>query len=74
MKILGSVWFTNSLSGIRPIGIVLVDNGYEDKAYIGLGYGDTEAIDEKLIANLGSTFPVDLARILILGQNDIQKR
>ena len=61
--ILGSVWF--SLMNGTHIGIVLTNNGYEDKAYIGTGYGENEEIDAKSIASHGSPFPLKQAKEMI---------
>jgi len=63
MKIKGSVWFS-PLNG-KIIGIVLVDNGYEEKAYIGNGIGLDQEQDEKMIAKTGAKFPLELAKKLI---------
>ncbi len=65
MKIKGSVWFT-SMQPKGTIGIVLIDNGYEEKAYIGLGEGLDQKCDEETIAKVGGKFPVELAKKLIL--------
>jgi hypothetical protein len=64
VKVLGSVWFTE-MSSYRPIGIVIVDTGFEEKAYIGTGEGDNEKVDELLIAEYGAKFPLELAKRMI---------
>lgn len=58
MKIIGKVWFTPQN---QSIGIVLVDNGYEKKAYIGTGHGHNEEDDTNTIAKFGTPFPVKTA-------------
>ncbi len=63
IKILGSTWFTAQAC----IGIVLINNGYEDKSYIGIGNGVNQASDEELIAESGTPFPVEIAKKMILG-------
>ena len=63
-KILDSIWFT---SGTTTIGIVLTRNSIgKFKSYIGVGHGNHQTEDEQLIgnqiiANYGSTFPLDAA-------------
>lgn len=54
-KIYGDVWF--SLMSGETIGIITMNNGVEDKAYIGLARtGDREA-DIKIILKKGTPFP-----------------
>lgn len=67
MKILKSIWYTNSTCNMeRPtIGIVMVELGYEKKAYIGCASGRDQEADEKYIAEWGSRFPLDLAMALM---------
>ena len=62
VKILGSVWFS-SLKG--HFGIVVTDNGHEEKAYIGMCNGEDEKADEILIASYGAKFPLKQAKELI---------
>jgi hypothetical protein len=62
-KVLGKVWFT--VRGNQTIGIVLMNNGYEDKAYIGIGTGVSEEKDLDYILAWGSPFSVDAAKLLI---------
>ena len=57
-KIKGSVWF-------NKIGIVLIDNGYEEKAYIGVGYGINQKDDEDHIIKSGTPFPLESAKVMI---------
>lgn len=64
MKVLGSVWFTE-MGATRPIGVVVVDTGFEEKAYIGTGDGYAQSTDERKIAERGAKFPLDLAKKLI---------
>ena len=53
-KIVESFWFT----GITVIGIVVIEDDIgKRKAYIGLGYGDDQKRDERIIAERGA--PVD---------------
>jgi len=58
-KILGAVWF-------NQIGIVLINNGFENKAYIGTGSGIFEEDDIEYISNHGMPFPVKQAEEIIL--------
>ena len=60
-KKLGSVWF-------GAIGIVLMNNGHEEKAYIGSGLGFNQEADEKRILEWGKPFPVKQAREIIFGE------
>ena len=62
MKILGSIWFSSML---EHFGIVLVDNGHEEKAYIGKCDGDNQTLDEITIAKTGAKFPLKQAKELI---------
>lgn len=58
------VWFTEGLS-TRPIGVVLGKNGVgEWRAFIGTGDGLDEVSDIKRVANMGATFPVEIAASL----------
>lgn len=58
--ILNSMWFS-PMRG-NTIGIVIIDNGYEKKAYIGTGLGfGVQTDDEQWIAKTGATFPLDIA-------------
>jgi hypothetical protein len=61
-NVLGSVWF-------GKIGIVLMNNGSEDKAYIGIGRGIDERTDETIIMNSGKPFPVKQAKEMIQYDN-----
>lgn len=63
-KILGHIWF-NSLKG--SFGIVVVDNGHEEKAYIGIGIanGLSEEQDIETIVKYGAKFPLKQAKELI---------
>lgn len=63
MKILGSTWFTQM--GGTIIGIVLIDDGFETKAYIGAGVGRDKAEDERYIAETGASFPTLYAEGLV---------
>ena len=67
MKIIGSVWFSSlqATSNNKIIGIVLIDNGRSEKAYIGFGDGIDQKEDEKLIAKVGGVFPLKQAKELI---------
>ena len=57
-KVLGVVWFDK-------IGIVLMNNGYVDKAYIGLGTGLDPELDIDHILAWGKPFPTDAAKLMI---------
>lgn len=61
MEVLGSYWATPQGS---CIGIIVVDNGYETRAYIGVGNGQDEDADIELIGRQGSPFPLDVAKKL----------
>ena len=61
MKILGSTWFTE-MGGL--VGIVVVDTGFEEKAYIGAAAGYNESEDEQTIAARGAKFPLSMAKEL----------
>lgn len=57
-KILGSVWY-------GTIGMVLIDDGYEQKAYIGIGYGDNQKEDEQHIASYGMPFDLEFTKKMV---------
>jgi len=57
-----AVWFT--LHEGECIGIVLMNNGFEDKAYIGRGQGINQDDDIKFILQWGTPFPVTAAKIM----------
>lgn len=59
----GPIWFT--LHSGECVGILLMNNGYEDKAYIGRGHGHDEKHDTQWILEYGTPFPVDAAKILL---------
>jgi len=65
-KIYGSVWF--SLMSGELIGIVTMNNGFKDKAYIGLGRSKDKVIDIKHILKRGSPFPFEQAIALTGGK------
>lgn len=50
MKIYGAIWF-------GKIGIITINNGYGDKAYIGTGLGIDEKTDINFILTHGKPFP-----------------
>ena len=50
---------------MKTIGIVVVDTGFEEKAYIGTSEGLSQEIDEQHIASHGAKFPLELARQMI---------
>jgi hypothetical protein len=58
MKILGSIWF-------NKIGIVLINDDYENKAYIGYVKGINEKEDTEYISKFGYPFPVKQAEEMI---------
>jgi len=49
-------------------GIVLTDNGFEEKAYLGTVQGHDKKADEKRIAELGAKFPLKQAKEMIGGE------
>lgn len=63
-KILGSVWFSPMYG--KSIGIVLINNGYKEKAYICSVNGLDQKTDEEYIAKYGAKFPLEMARKLII--------
>ncbi len=65
-NVLGQVWFT--LRQDQIIGIVLMNNGHEDKAYIGMGKGEDEQSDVDFILAWGKPFPVEAARLMCGGR------
>ena len=65
MNIKGSAWFTPMQKQVSCIGIVLVDNGVVEKAYIGYGKGENEQEDLDVIARRGAPFPLKQAKELI---------
>jgi len=62
IKILGSVWF--DAVGKR-FGIVVINNGDEEKAYLGVAGGYDKQVDEDQIVKWGAKFPVKQAKELI---------
>jgi hypothetical protein len=60
-KILGSIWFTPHG---KSIGIVVITDGFENKAYIGIGSGFDQKKDEQYIAAHGVPFPIHPAKQL----------
>lgn len=63
IKILGSFWM--HLRSHTVLGIVVIDNGFEEKAYIGECGGIDQKLDEKNIVKNGSKFPLKQAKELI---------
>ncbi len=59
---LGSVWYSCNEG---CIGIVMMHNGYEKKAYIGIVEGKDQEQDEKYILSHGTPFPVKQAQEMI---------
>lgn len=66
-KVIGKVWFSTRDNG-KQIGIVLMNNGFEDKAYIGLGRGLDEEGDTEYIIAWGTPFPVQAAKLMCGGK------
>ena len=66
VTIKGSIWFSSIQKGI--IGIVLTDNGFEEKAYIGFVDGKDQKSDEITISQVGGKFPLKQAKELIGGK------
>lgn len=56
----GPIWFT--LHGGECIGILVMNNGFEDKAYIGKGQGFDEEADIRHILQRGAKFPLKEAK------------
>jgi len=67
-NVLGQVWFT--LRSDQIVGIVLMNNGYEDKAYIGMGKVEDKQADIDFILAWGKPFPVEAAKLIFTGKND----
>lgn len=61
-KVLGVTWYT---SQANTIGIVALDNGFEEKAYIGVGLFGNEDLDIEHIAAYGAHFPIKQAKEII---------
>ena len=61
VTLLGYRWFT----GRECIGLVVVDNGFEHKAYIGVGEGNDQNHDLQHIMHFGTSFPIDEAKRLV---------
>ena len=57
LKIIGTTWFTE-MSSSKPIGIVLINNGFEERAYIGTGSGLDIDSDTHHIMLHGAKFPL----------------
>lgn len=65
MKILGSMWFT-PMGNNGIIGIVIINNGFENRAYIGSVANPTTEINDAVdIASIGASFPLETAKSLI---------
>jgi hypothetical protein len=60
-KIVGVRWFT----GRDSIGLVVIDNGFEEKAYIGHVNGEDIDADIQFIIDYGTYFPIKQAKDLI---------
>lgn len=58
-KVIHKYWFTH---GMATIGIVVLDN---HKAYIGLGGGNSEAVDVNLIKEMGARIRTNELREII---------
>ena len=63
MKILGSIWFSSLTN--PGIGIILIHNGNEERAYIGTSDGLNKNLDCIKIARIGAKFPLKQAKELI---------
>lgn len=62
-KLLASpIWFT--LHDGECIGILIMNDGFQDKAYIGRGEGQSELADIDHILAWGTKFPIDSAKVL----------
>lgn len=71
-RILGSVWFT--LHNNINIGVVLFENCYEQKAYIGQGKGTDQKYDESEILKFGVPFPLKQAQEMCGGRTEMTDR
>lgn len=60
IKIYGVVWFSQ-LTSSKIIGIITMNTGYKDKAYIGVCDGEDEELDKKNLLTNGSPFPFEQA-------------
>lgn len=60
--VLGSAWVGRTAN----IGIVVFNNGVEDKAYIAVVGGDHErqSDDEQYVLNFGTPFPLEPGKVL----------
>ncbi len=57
-KVIASIWFTPMIPPNKTIGIVKVNNWYQDKYYIGYGLWLNQEDDEQIIAqNWAPFFP-----------------
>ena len=67
VKIIDAIWFTPNQAPYQHliVGIVLTNNGYEEKAYLGFGMGIDEDTDRKLIATNGARFNLEIAKKLM---------
>lgn len=61
-KVLGDIWFNY---GSVCIGIVLMNNGHEEKAYIGTADGRDRVVDTDNIMRNGARFPTGAARMAL---------
>ena len=59
-KVLGDIWFNY---GTVCIGIVLMHNGHEEKAYIGVVPGHDREADIAAILDYSARFPTGAARL-----------
>ena len=69
MKVYGSVWFSQ-MNTIGVIGIISCNNGYEDKAYIGIINCPSMDKDDdvNIILERGTPFPFEQAIALTGGK------
>jgi len=58
-EIISSYWFSE-MGSFRTIGIVKVNNGQENKYYIGTGDGHDKTEDEQRIMMYGAKFPKEV--------------
>lgn len=70
VKILDSVWFNGPFG---TIGIVMTDNGFEKKAYLGLAVGFSESLDAKRIAVTGAPVHAGALRSILRHLEDQPK-
>lgn len=59
-KVIKVRWFTTMNNHL--IGIIIVENEIEQRAYIGVGNGDDERADVEYIKEYGTPYPLESAK------------